>query len=63
MERVPSGGGSYIKAVKEQLPHVRQVLDRFHIVKLMNEKLTKLRRDEYNRAPDKHAKQVLKGIR
>lgn len=55
--------GGYIKAVKEKLPDVTLVFDRFHIAKLMNEKLTKLRRDEYNLATDQHAKQVLKGTR
>ncbi len=63
MDRVPSGWGGYIKAAREELPHLTLVFDRFHIVKLMNEKLTKLRRDEYNIATDKHTQQVLKGIR
>ena len=55
---------AYIKAVTEFLGHkVKLVLDRFHIVKLFNDKLTKLRRELYNEATDKLQKQVLKGSR
>lgn len=32
-------------AVMKQLPKAKQVFDRFHIVKLMNEELNQLRRD------------------
>jgi transposase len=55
---------AYIKAVTEFLGHkVKLILDRFHIVKLLNDKLTKLRRELYNEATDKLQKQVLKGSR
>lgn len=39
------------------------VLDRFHVVKLYNEKLTKLRRELYREATDMLQKNVLKGTR
>jgi transposase len=55
--------GGYIKAVEENLPQATLVFDRFHIVKLMNEKLTQLRREQYNLAQDMQMKAVLKGIR
>lgn len=55
--------GGYIKAVKEFLPEATLVFDRFHITKLMNEKLTKLRRDEYTQATNQEHKDVLKGVR
>lgn len=55
--------GGYIKAVEENLPQATLVFDRFHIVKLMNEKLSQLRREEYNLTQDKQMRSVLKGTR
>ena len=55
--------GGFIKAVREFLPEARLVLDRFHVVKLYNEKLTKLRRELYREATDMLQKNVLKGTR
>jgi transposase len=55
--------GGFLKAVREFLPEARLVLDRFHVVKLFNEKLTKLRRDLYREATDDLHKTVLKGTR
>jgi len=55
--------GGFLKAVREFLPEARLVLDRFHVVKLFNEKLTQLRRDLYREATDKLHKSVLKGTR
>ncbi len=54
---------AYISAVLENLPKARLVFDRFHVVKLFNEKLTELRRQLYREAVDGLAKSVLKGIR
>jgi len=54
---------AYIGAVLENLPQARLVFDRFHVMKLLNEKLTELRRDLYREAKDLLAKNVLKGIR
>jgi transposase len=54
---------AYIAAVSEHLPDAMIVFDRFHIVKLMNEKLTQLRRDLHREAVEGLSKQVLKGTR
>ena len=53
---------AYYAAVIKNLPNALQVFDRFHIVKLMNDKLTQLRRDLQREAEvmDRH---VLKGLR
>ena len=54
---------AYIKAVSENLSSAVHVLDRFHVVKLFNEKLSNLRRDLHRQAVDDLHKQVLKGTR
>ena len=54
---------AYIFAVSENLPGVEIVCDRFHVVKLLNDKLTDLRRELYRSATDVLEKEVLKGIR
>ncbi len=54
---------AYIKAVRNNLPNARLVFNRFHIVKLFNEKLTQLRRELYREATDLLQKNVLKGTR
>src|SRR4029077_12841711 len=36
---------AYVSAVLENLPEARLVFDRFHVMKLLNEKLTELRRE------------------
>lgn len=53
---------AYYAAVRKNLPKAKHVFDRFHIVKLMNEKLTELRRALYHEA-EGMGKAVLKGIR
>ena len=55
--------GGYIAAVEEHLPKAALVFDRFHVVKLMNEKLSDLRREMYNELTDKMHRKVLKGTR
>ena len=55
--------GGYIAAVMEGLPNAKLVFDHFHVVKLMNEKLSDLRREMYRELTDKMHKQVLKGTR
>ena len=55
--------GGYVKAVRESLPQAAHVFDRFHVIKLMNEKLTELRRDLYREAVDRLERDVLKGTR
>jgi transposase len=54
---------AYISAVLKNLPNARLVFDRFHVMKLLNEKLTELRRQLYREAEDGLQKNVLKGTR
>jgi transposase len=54
---------AYIAAVGANLPKARIVFDRFHIVQLCNEMLTKLRRALYREATEQLHKDVLKGTR
>lgn len=54
---------AYISAVERNLPDAEIVFDRFHVMKLFNEKLTALRRDLYRQLTDDLHKQVLKGTR
>jgi len=53
---------AYHAAVVKNLPNAKQVFDRFHITKLMNDKLTQLRRDVQAEATTMD-RQVLKGLR
>jgi transposase len=54
---------AYISAVTKNLPRATIVFDHFHVIKLMNEKLTELRRDLYREATEDLKKDVLKGTR
>jgi transposase len=54
---------AYIQAVETHLPNAAIVFDHFHVVKLMNEKLTTLRRDLHREATELLDKDVLKGTR
>lgn len=54
---------AYISAVSTKLPKARIVFDRFHIVKLCNEMLTRLRRALYREATEQLHREVLKGSR
>ena len=54
---------AYIQAVVENLPHAVLVFDRFHVVKLFNDRLSDFRRELYREATDKMQKDVLKGTR
>ena len=53
---------AYIAAVLENLPEAQIVFDRFHVIKLYNEKLSGLRRD-LQREAETMGKKVLKGTR
>src|SRR5262249_50840793 len=53
----------YRGAVATNLPKAVIVLDRFHVVKLFNDKLSELRRALHREATDVLHKQVLKGTR
>jgi transposase len=54
---------AYIGAVRDYLPGAVIVFDHFHVIKLMNDKLSDLRRELYREAVDKLHKDVLKGTR
>lgn len=54
---------AYSGAVRDYLPKAQIVFDHFHVIKLMNEKLSDLRREMYREAIDKLHKDVLKGTR
>lgn len=54
---------AYIDAVVTHLPKATLVFDRFHVIKLFNEKLSNLRRDLYRQLSDTMQKSVLKGVR
>ncbi len=54
---------AYIDAVSTHLSHATLVFDRFHVIKLYNDKLSDLRRDLHRQLADTMHKDVLKGIR
>jgi transposase len=55
--------GGYRAAVRANLPKAAIVFDRFHVVKLFNDKLSELRRALHREATDVQHKEVLKGAR
>ena len=54
---------AYIDAITSHLPQAALVFDRFHVMKLFNDKLSNLRRELYREATDGLHKEVLKGTR
>ena len=54
---------AYIDAVTTYLPGATLVFDRFHVIKLYNDKLSDLRRALYQQLQDALEKQMLKGVR
>ncbi len=54
---------AYISAILENLPEAVLVFDHFHVIKLFNDKLSKLRRDIQREAEGPLQKKVLKGTR
>ena len=54
---------AYREAVSTHLPKAKIVFDRFHVMKLFNEKLSDLRRALHREATDMMQKKVLKGTR
>jgi transposase len=54
---------AYREAVSTHLPKAKIVFDRFHVMKLFNEKLSDLRRALHREATDVMEKKVLKGTR
>lgn len=53
---------AYSSSVKTYLPHVAIIFDRFHVTKLLNDTIDKIRRAEYAKCKDKGLS-VLKGQR
>lgn len=54
---------AYVRSVMDNLPGTPVVFDRFHVVKLMNDKLTKLRRQLFHTLNSPMQREVLKGTR
>lgn len=54
---------AYIDAVTTHVPHATLVFDRFHVIKLYNDKLSDLRRTLYRELTDTMQKSALKGVR
>jgi transposase len=54
---------AYIDAVSTHLPKATLVFDRFHVIKLYNDKLSDLRRAMYRELTDSMQKKAIKGIR
>jgi len=54
---------AYISAVQENLPDAKIIFDHFHIVKLINDRLSQLRRDVYREVKSFKKGEVLKGTR
>lgn len=54
---------AFISSVKANAPDAALVFDHFHVVKLMNDTLDKLRRQAYNQETDLMKRKVLKGTR
>ncbi|NOR25900.1 MAG: hypothetical protein GQ542_16235 [Desulforhopalus sp.] len=54
---------AYIRAVSENLKKAVIVFDHFHVIKLMNEKISDFRRQLHNVTSDKLQRSVLKGTR
>lgn len=54
---------AFQKAVEDNLPDAEVIFDRFHVIKLYNEKLTALRRELHRQATEDLKRDVLKGTR
>ena len=54
---------AFISSVKKNAPEAALVFDHFHVVKLMNDTLDRLRRQAYNQEANLMKRKVLKGIR
>jgi transposase len=54
---------AYIKAIRDNLPGSVIVFDHFHVIKLINEKISDFRRQLFNETTEKLHQNVLKGTR
>ena len=55
--------GAYAASVRAHAPHAILTFDRFHIIKVMNERFDDLRRELAREAQDHQAKEAIKGLR
>lgn len=55
--------GAYAASVREHAPHAVLTFDRFHVIKLMNERLDDLRRELVRQAEGEDQKRAIKGTR
>lgn len=55
--------GAYACSVRAHAPHAILTFDRFHVMKLMNERLDDLRRELARETHDRTAKEAIKGLR
>jgi transposase len=55
-------GAACQKAVRDNIPHAVVVFDHFHVVKLMNDRLDRLRRRLFRVAPQRQ-RDIIKGCR
>ena len=53
--------GAYAASVRAHAPHAMMTFDRFHVIKLMNERLDDLRRELAREAQDHNAKEADQG--
>jgi len=54
---------AYISSINENIPNAQIVFDHFHIIKMLNDQISKLRRDLFNQETDLNKKTLLKGTR
>lgn len=54
---------AFVSAVRGHLPGATLVFDHFHVIKLMNDKLDKIRRATYQKENDENRRRVIKGQR
>jgi transposase len=54
---------AYIRAVRDNIPNAVHVFDRFHVVKLFNDKLSAFRRQLFHEASTDRERRILKGTR
>lgn len=54
---------AYIRAVRDNVPKAVHVFDRFHVVKLFNDKLSAFRRQLYHQLASESERKILKGTR
>ena len=55
--------GAYAASVRSHAPHAILTFDRFHVIKMMNERLDDLRRELVREAQSQQAREAIKGMR